>query len=134
MGCDQQHTDSPATSNDPSTVTLDEVQSDAANAMDTTATYLQQSKAKLTKELKAQIEVMDANIEKLRRKGQDQASDAKENWDQKMTELDAKRQLVNEKLTEIENSTSQEWSNAETKAKAAWEDLKQAFNNAANEL
>ncbi len=134
IGCNPKPTNSRLGSDEPSAVTVDDVKRDAAAALETTTAYSQQSKDELVKAMKVQLSIMDANIEKLRLKGQGLASDAKANWDQKMSELEVKRKSANVKLTEIESSTAEAWSDVERGTQAAWEELKQAFQNASNEF
>lgn len=134
VGCDQKPTNSRPGPEKPSTVTMDDVRRDTAAALESTAAYSQQNKDKLMKDLKDQLAIMNANIETLRLKGQGLASDAKANWDQKMSELEVKRKSANAKLTEIENSTAEAWSDVEKGAQSAWKELKQAFQDASNEF
>lgn len=135
IGCDS-YQSKPATVNDNKTpaVTLEDVKRDAAQAADTTATYSQQNKDKLLIDMKAQMATMDANIEQLRLKGKDLASDAKLNWEQKMSDLEAKRKLASEKMEEIGNSTSEAWSDVAKGARSAWDELAKAFRNASDEF
>lgn len=133
-GCDQKATKLPPVVEKPSAVSKDDVQRDMTTALETSAAYSQQSKDKLVRDLKDQLAIMDANIEKLRLKGQGLASDAKANWDQKMSELEVKRKSANAKLKEIENSTAAAWSDVEKGTQAAWEELKKAFQDASNEF
>jgi hypothetical protein len=82
----------------------------------------------------SQLAIMDDNIEKLRLKGLDLASDAKTGWEQKMSELDVKRESASVKLTEIENSTAEAWSDVGAGAQSAWVELTQAFHEAAKQF
>jgi hypothetical protein len=136
LGCEQKARQSQPNPGSamPANVTIDDVQQDAAASMNTTAAYSQQEKDKLVADMKAQLAIMDANIEKLRLKGEDLASDAKTNWELKMAALDQKRQLANQKLAEIGESTSKAWSDVEAGAKSAWEELSKAFEEASNEF
>ena len=86
------------------------------------------------KELKVQMSAMNAKIEDLRNKGANLASDAKANWELKMSELDSKRKAAGTKLEEIENSTAQAWGDVEKGARSAWEELKKAFQSASDEF
>lgn len=134
VGCDPYQPKPAVVNETPSTVTLEDVKRDAAKSADTTATYSQQSKDKLIMDMKEQMATMDANIEKLRLKGKDLASDAKLNWQLKMTDLEAKRKLANEKLEEIGTATSQAWGDVEKGARSAWDELAKAFRNASDEF
>lgn len=134
VGCDPKPGNSSTTSEKTSRVTLDDVRHDSAAALETTAAYSNQNKEKLMKDLKDQLAIMDANIEQLRLKGQKLTNDAKEDWAAKMSELDIRRETVHAKLTEIETSTAEAWSDVERGAISAWEELKKAFQNASKEF
>jgi hypothetical protein len=134
IGCDP-YPPKPAVVNETtSTVTLEDVKRDAAKSVDTTATYSQQNKDKLIMDMKEQMATMDANIEKLRLKGKDLASDAKRNWDLKMVDLETKRKQASEKFEEIGNSTSEAWGDVEKGARSAWDELSKAFRKASKEF
>jgi hypothetical protein len=136
LGCEQKPPQPlpKSTTTMPSKVTIDDVNRDATAAMNTTAAYSQQEKDKLLADMKEKITAMDAKIEKLRLKGKDLASDAKANWDLKMTALDEKRKLASESLSEIGDSTSKAWRDVEIGVKSAWEELSKAFQEASNEF
>ena len=118
----------------PSNVTIDDVKRDAATSMNSAAAYSQQEKDKLVADMKAKLAVMDANIEQMRVKGKDLASDAKAKWDSNMAAIDEKRKLANERLAEVEESTSKGWSDVTAGAKSAWEELSKALQDASNEF
>jgi predicted nucleic acid-binding Zn-ribbon protein len=113
---------------------MDDVKRDATKSLTTTATYSQQEKDKLLAAMQTQLEAMEANIEKLRLKGKDLASDTKSSWELKMAALEQKRETAKEKIAEISKSTSQAWSDIEKCAKTAWEDLSKAFLEASKEF
>jgi predicted nucleic acid-binding Zn-ribbon protein len=113
---------------------MDDVKRDATKSLTTTATYSQQEKDKLLAAMQTQLEAMEANIEKLRLKGKDLASDTKSSWELKMAALEQKRETAKEKIAEISKSTSQAWSDVEKGAKTAWEDLSKAFLEASKEF
>jgi hypothetical protein len=66
LGCEQKVPQSLPSSPSavPSKVTTDDVKRDAAASMKTTAAYSQQEKDKLVADMKAQMAIMDANVEK----------------------------------------------------------------------
>lgn len=118
----------------PSKVTLDDVNRDAAASLNTTAEYSQQEKEKLVADMKAKISDMEANIESLRLKGKDLASDAKANWDLKMAALDEKLKIAKERLAEVGDSTSKAWTDVKAGVSSAWEELSKAMRDASNEF
>ena len=111
-------TNSPLDADERSTVTVDDVQRDAAAYLESTTAFSQQNKDKLVKPQKYQLAIMDINIDKLRIKGQGLACDAKANWDLRMSKLDAKRQSTNAKLKEIEKSTAATWNDVDQGAQS----------------
>ncbi len=127
-------TDSPAEPDNPSTVNMDDVRRDTANALETTSAYSQQNKEKLVNKLKDQLANMDTKIEKLRVRGEGLASDAKTKWDLKMLDLEVKRKSANAKLNEIKNSTADAWGHVEKGAQSAWEELERAFQDASSDF
>jgi hypothetical protein len=118
----------------PSNVTLDDVKRDAATSMKSTAAYSQQEKDKLVADMKANLAVIDANIEQMRVKGKDLASDAKAKWDLKMAAIDEKRKLASERIAEVEESTSKAWDGVAAAATSAWEELSKALQDASKEF
>ncbi len=134
VGCNTKPSSAPSGLEKPAKVTLDEVKQDASTSLETAATYSQQNKDQLMKDLKVRMSAMDAKIEELRNKGANLASDAKANWELKMSELDSKRKAAGTKLEEIENSTAQAWGDVEKGARSAWEELKKAFQSASDEF
>jgi hypothetical protein len=134
VGCDPYQPKPANVTEKNSTVTKEDVKRDAEKSAETTAAYSQQNREKLIQDMKAQMATMDANIEKLRLKGKDLASEAKLNWEEKMSDLEAKRKLANERLEEVGNATSQAWSDIEKGARSAWDDLAKAFRDASKEF
>jgi predicted phage tail protein len=102
--------------------------------MKSTAAYSQQEKDKLVADMKAKLAVIDANIEQIRVKGKDLASDAKAKWDLKMAAIDEKRKLASERIAEVEESTSKAWDGVAEGATSAWEELSKALQDASNEF
>lgn len=115
-------------------VTLEDIQRDAAAAMETTAKYTQQTKDEVVKELSDQLNVIDAEIEKLRLQSEDLAGDAKAAWDSKMVEVTTKRESANAKLIEVKNSTANAWRDVEKGTRSAWLELSSALQKAANDF
>lgn len=134
VGCNPKPSAAPSDSEKPTRVTLDEVKRDAVTSLETAATYSQQNKDQLMKDLKDQMSAMDAKIEGLRTKGANLASEAKATWELRMSELDSKRKAAGTKLEEIENSTAQAWGDVEKGARSAWEELNKAFQSASDEF
>jgi hypothetical protein len=116
------------------TVTIGDVNRDAAKAVNTASAFSLERKEKMIQEWKEQLATMDSQVEEMKKKGDQLAVDAKDNWNKKMTTLESKRQSALEKVTELEDSTAQAWGEIEKGAAAAWDDLKNAFQEASKDF
>jgi hypothetical protein len=103
-------------------------------AINTTSAYSKQENDRILAEMRTKMEIMDTNITELRLKGQGLATDAKATWEAKMVTLDEKRKLANAQLEEIGKSSSRAWVDVENGAKAAWQELSHAFQDAMKEF
>jgi len=52
---------------------------------------------------------LETEIAKLQEKGRDLKEDAKANWDQKMADLETKRDAARAKLAEVGQSSAEAW-------------------------
>ena len=129
LGCDRKPADPT-----PGKVTAEDVRHDAGQAVNTAAEYSQQSREEFQKDLGTRLDEMDANIVKLRDKGRDLKDQAKANWDQKMAELETKREAARQKLVEVGHANAEAWKDVKKGAQSAWDDLDKAFHDAAHEF
>ena len=134
LGCDQKVSETSPPKGAPKMVTVGDVKKDVTAAVNTTSAYSKQENDRILAEMKAKMEIMDANINDLRLKGAGLATDAKANWDAKMATLDEKRRTANAQFEEIGKSSSRAWVDVEKGAKSAWQELSQAFQDALNEF
>lgn len=116
------------------TVTMGDVKSDASKALDTASEYSLERKQRMIQKWNDQLSAMDSQMVGLKKSGEQLAADAKVNWEKKMTDLELKRQAARDKLTELENSTAEAWGDIEKGASAAWDDLKNAFQDASKDF
>ena len=128
-GCEQK-TANPA----PARVTSDDVRRDAGQAVDTASEFSQQAKEDFQKSLAARLKELDAEIAKLREKGRDLKDEAAEKWDQKMAELEAKREAARAKLAEVGHSSAEAWKDVQQGAQSAWDELDEAYHDAVRDL
>jgi len=129
IGCEQKPAD-----RTPGKVTSEDVRRDAGHAINTAAEYSQQTKEEFQKNLDARLNELDAKIAKLREKGRNLKDQAKTNWDQKMAELETKRDAARAKLAEVGHSSADAWKDVQKGDQSAWDDLDKAFRNAAQEF
>jgi TolA-binding protein len=129
IGCEQNAADTT-----PRKVTSEDVRRDAGQAVDTAVEYSRQAKDEFQKKLDAQLKELDAQIAKLREKGQDLKDEAKVKWDQKIKELEAKRDSARAKLAECRDSSGEAWKDVRKGAQSAYDDLDKAFRDASREF
>ncbi len=128
-GCEQKSSDQT-----PGKVTSEDVRRDAGQAVDTAAKFSQQTKEEFQKRLEARLEELDVKIAELREKGKDLKDEAKANWDQKLADLETKRDAARAKLAEVGQSSAEAWKDVQQGAQSAWDDLEQAFQDASREF
>ena len=129
IGCERKPAD-----RTPGKVTSEDVRRDAGQAVETAAEFSQQTKEEFQKKLDARLKELDAEIAKLREKGRDLKDEAKANWDQKMADLETKRDAARAKLAEVGQSSAEAWKDVQKGAQSAWDELDKAFRDASNEF
>ena len=118
----------------PGKVTSEDVRRDAGQAVNTAVEFSQQAKEEFQKNLDARLKNMDAEIAKLREKGRDLKDEAKVKWDQKLADLQTKRDAARAKLGEIGQSSADAWKDVQKGAQSAWDELDKAFKDASREF
>jgi TolA-binding protein len=129
LGCEQKPDDPTAKK-----VTSEDVRRDAGQAAGTAVEYSQQSKEEFQKKLDAQLKELDGKIAALRAQGRNLKDKAKTDWDQKMAELQTKREAASAKLTEAGHASAEAWKDVKKGAQSAYDDLDRAFRNASQEF
>jgi hypothetical protein len=94
------------------------------------AAYYKEMKAEFQKKLEAKLDELDGKIIMLRAKGRNLEGTARASWDQKMAELDVKRDAARAKLNKVVDSSAEAWDDVKRGAESAWDDLDQAFRDA----
>ncbi len=128
-GCETQPTDSI-----PGKVTSQDVRRDASKAVNSAVEFSQQAKVDFQNNLDTGLKKLEAEMATLREKGRDLKDDAKTNWDQKMADLEVKRDATRSKLIELQTSSAAAWKDMQTGAQSAWEELESAFRDASREF
>ena len=129
IGCEQNPADRP-----PGKVTSEDVRRDAGQAVTSVAEFSQQTKEEFQKKLETRLKELDVEIAKLREKGRDLKDKAKANWDQKMADLETKRDAAPAKLAEVGHSSAGAWKDVPKGAQSAWDELDRAFRDASREF
>ena len=129
VGCERKPVDRP-----PGKVTSEDVRRDAGQAVNTAVEFSQQAKDEFQKNLNAQLKNMDSEIAKFHEKGRDLKGDAKVKWDQKLADLETKRDAARAKLAEVAQSSGAASKDVQKGAQSAWADLDKAFRDASQEF
>lgn len=129
VGCERKPAD-----RTPGKVTSEDVRRDAGQAVNTAVEFSQQAKEEFQRKLDARLKNMDAEIAKLHEKGRDLKGDAKVKWDQKLADLETKRDAARAKLAEVGQSSGAAWKDAQQGAQSAWDELEKAFRDASREF
>lgn len=128
-GCDK-----PTSSPSSGGVTSNDVRRDAENAIDTAAEFSQQTKEEFQLKLNARLGQLDEEIVMLRERGSSLKDDAKARWDEKLVNLESKREAARVKLAEVKDSSAEAWKDLQKGAQSAWNDLDTAFREASSEF
>jgi TolA-binding protein len=118
----------------PGKVTSEDVRRDVGQAVNTAVEFSQQSKEEFQKNLDSRLKNMDVEIAKLREKGRDLKDEAKVKWDQKLADLETKKDAARAKLAEVAQSSGAAWKDVQQGAQSAWDDLDKAFRDASQEF
>ena len=129
VGCEQQSAD-----RTPGKLTSEDVRRDAGQAAETAAEYSQQTKEEFQEKLDTRLKELDAEIATLREKGRNLKDEAKVKWDQKMADLEVKRDAARAKLVEVGQSSAEAWKEVPKGAQSAWDELDQALRDASKEF
>ena len=129
VGCERKPAD-----RTPGKVTSEDVRRDAGQAVNTAVEFSQQTKEEFQRKLDARLKDMDAEIAKLHEKGRDLKGDAKVKWDQKLADLETKRDAARAKLAEVGKSSAEAWKDVQKGAQSAWDEMDKAFRDASQEF
>ena len=77
---------------------------------------------------------MDTAIAQLREKGLALKDEARTRWNERMADLEAKREAARNKLEELGSSTGEAWMRLQEGAQAAWDDAQKAVQEASQEF
>jgi hypothetical protein len=117
----------------PGKVTSEDVRRDVGQVVNTTVEFSQQSKEEFQKNFDARLKNMDTEIAKLREQGRDLKDEAKVKWDQKLADLETKRDVASAKLADLVQSSAEAWKDVQKGAQSAWDELDKAFQDASHE-
>jgi hypothetical protein len=106
-----------------------EVRRDVSEAAVAASESAKLAKSEFQKKLEAQLDELDGKITVLREKRRNLKDSAKADWDQKMAELDVKRDAARAKLAKVARASVEAWNDVKREAELAWDDLENAFRD-----
>ncbi|MBN2578344.1 MAG: hypothetical protein JXB10_05075 [Pirellulales bacterium] len=115
-------------------VTLDEVKKEVGEAGEKSARFAGQEKDKFVKTVREKIDGLRRKIDELKEKGKDLSGEAREKWQKTLEDLKQKQEDARQKLEKLQSAGGEAWQEMQQGVDAAWNDLQDACQNAAEEL
>ena len=115
-------------------VTAEDVRRDTERAAETVTNAATQAKEEFILRLTSGLAAMDTAIAQLREKGLALKDEARTRWNERMADLEAKREAARNKLEELGSSTGEAWMRLQEGAQAAWDDAQKAVQQASQEF
>ena len=115
-------------------VTAEDVRRDTERAAETVTNAATQAKEEFILRLTSGLAAMDTAIAQLREKGLALKDEARTRWNERMADLEAKREAARNKLEELGSSTGEAWMRLQEGAQAAWDDAQKAVQEASQEF
>ncbi len=114
--------------------TADKVKKETVEAVDAAGTYAGEKKEEFAARMKGNLDQLDREIEELKAESQTKSVEVRNATKRKISELQAKRDLVNKRYAELEKSTGKAWTTMKTGVEKAWGDVRNAYGEAKSEL
>lgn len=114
--------------------TFEDVQEKAGEAAQVAREFTAQEMQDYRDTLQQQLEELDNRREELKNKGEDLAGDAKQRWNDRMNDLDDKRKKLQTDLNKLTDASGSAWQKLKVGLDLAWEDLKNATDEASKEF
>jgi seryl-tRNA synthetase len=112
-------------------VTKEDVQRDAAQAMEKAKVYAEQQKQEYTKQIQAKMDDVSKKIDELKDKAKDAKGEALTKIEEAMAALKPKQDAAKKQLQELGSSTSAAWEQVKGGADKAVNELQKAYEDAA---
>ena len=112
------------------TVSADEVKKEAREALATTKAYTAQQSVEFQKRLKAELDRMQSEIDRLAFRLNQMKDESRAEMDKQMKELQAKKDATAKTLRDMESASGKAWEDLRAGMRAAMEDLDKAYNRA----
>lgn len=116
------------------TVTGQDVANKAQEAADAAAQYATQKKDEIMAKLQDEYAALKPKIETLKTKAQNAGAQASTQLTRAVNDLEVKRAAFETELKKLKDSSGDAWKKIADGANSAWLDLKEAFDQASNEL
>ncbi|MHB8534176.1 MAG: sll1863 family stress response protein [Sulfuricaulis sp.] len=111
-------------------VTAKEVGHDVGQAAKTTVTYAEQEQDKYASKAQSEIDKLRAEIDQLGDKARTARNDVKAKLDRDIAALDRKRDVAENKLSDLKSADASAWKHLQAGVDSALNDLKQSFARA----
>lgn len=111
--------------------TFDDVVREADQAIDAAGEYSKQKAAELREDMRMKMEMLDAKIADLKREGKELSEDARVEWQQKLDQLQQKREALSNELSRLQNAAADSWDAMRGGLKDAWKEIGEAYDEAA---
>ena len=110
---------------------LQQVQREIEEAVQATSQYTAEQKEKCVADLKQRLEGVDASLEELKEDASNLSADAKQRWQQGLSDIESKRDELREQLADLSDASGDAWSELKVGFKDAWQDLGNSVEKAA---
>lgn len=117
----------------PATIKPKDVRRDAGPVVERDSDYAKTLKKDFLNKLEAQLDAIDGEIYGLRDKGRKLKDAAKSTWEQKMAELETRKDTARAKLRDLSRANEDTWRDLQYAAQSAYDDLDRAVRDASKE-
>lgn len=111
-------------------VTSEEVKKEATEAVETATAYTQQQIQDYQQNITAKLDEYGQKISELKARSEEMTDQAKAEMASKLTDLNAKKQAMDQKLEEIKHASGKSWEDIKSGMDAAMEDFAKAYEEA----
>ncbi len=114
--------------------TSEQVSKEAGEAVDAATAYANESKDEFAREMRANLADVEADISDLKNRAGAAAEDARGRIDERIAELEKKRDAMKKRLDKLSNSSDRAWKRMKSGLERAWSEVKVAYKKASSEF
>lgn len=112
----------------------EKVKKETSEAVDAAGAYAGEKKEEFAARMKNNIDQMDREIQDLKRESAAKSAEVREATKRNIAELQVKRDKLNQRYNELEQSSGRAWTRMKSGVEKAWGDVRSAYNEAKTEL